>query len=80
MSAYQDDRVWHTTLVEGAVLVDRDGNEILLKPNEQYQMNVESGNVKEVVPGLYTSWVDGKVYFKSGEQSLVKFVYFCCSF
>lgn len=67
VSAYRDDRVWHTTLVEGAVLVDRDGSEILLKPNEQYQMNVESGNgsVKEVVPELYTSWVDGKFYFKA---------------
>lgn len=67
VSAYRDDRVWHTTLVEGSVAIGRGGDETLLKPNEQYRIDVINGSceVKKVDPELYTSWVEGKFYFKA---------------
>ena len=38
-----------------------------MKPDEQYQINLKTGKgeLKEVLPELYTSWRDGKFYFKA---------------
>ena len=65
--AYSNDRFWQTTLVEGSVMINQEENEVLLKPNEQYQIDMETGKgeLKEVLPELYTSWRDGKFYFKA---------------
>ncbi|MEQ2911200.1 FecR family protein [Butyricimonas faecihominis] len=65
--AYPKDRFWQTTLVEGAVMIARGEKEVLMKPNEQYQINLETGKgeLKEVLPELYISWRDGKFYFKA---------------
>lgn len=65
--AYPKDRFWQTTLVEGSVLVARGKDEVLMKPNEQYQIDLETGKgeLKEILPELYTSWRDGKFYFKA---------------
>ncbi len=65
--AYSKDRFWQTTLVEGSVMVQREKKEILMKPNEQYQLDVSTGQaeLKEVVPELYISWREGKFYFKA---------------
>ena len=67
MCAYSNDRFWQTTLVEGSVMINQEENEVLLKPNEQYQIDMETGKgeLKEVLPELYTSWRDGKFYFKA---------------
>ena len=66
VSAYPDDRLWRTTLVEGSVMIQRGKDEIVMKPNEQYQIDMANGEgvLKSVVPELYTSWVNGKFYFK----------------
>lgn len=65
--AYPKDRFWQTTLVEGSVLVVRGEHEVLMKPNEQYQIDLETGKgeLREVLPELYASWRDGKFYFKA---------------
>ena len=65
--AYSNDRFWQTTLVEGSVMINQEEKEVLLKPNEQYQIDVRTGKagLREVWPELYTSWRDGKFYFKA---------------
>ncbi len=65
--AYSNDRFWQTTLVEGSVMIKQEEKEVLLKPNEQYQIDVRTGKagLREVLPELYTSWRDGKFYFKA---------------
>ena len=62
--AYSNDRFWQTTLVEGSVMINQEEKEVLLKPNEQYQIDVRTGKagLREVLPELYTSWRDGKFY------------------
>ena len=64
---YSNDRFWQTTLVEGSVMINQEEKEVLLKPNEQYQIDVRTGKagLREVLPELYTSWRDGKFYFKA---------------
>ena len=65
--AYSNDRFWQTTLFEGSVMINQEEKEVLLKPNEQYQIDVRTGKagLREVLPELYTSWRDGKFYFKA---------------
>ena len=65
--AYSNDRFWQTTLVEGSVMINQEEKEVLLKPNEQYQIDVRTGKagLREVLPELYTSWRAGKFYFKA---------------
>ena len=65
--AYSNDCFWQTTLVEGSVMINQEEKEVLLKPNEQYQIDVRTGKagLREVLPELYTSWRDGKFYFKA---------------
>lgn len=43
------------------------GRTVVLKPSEQYTVDRCSGQrkVASVDAGLYTSWVDGKFYFKA---------------
>lgn len=67
VSAYATDILWHTTLVEGAVSVRERGSESRLSPSCQYQMNRETGmsEVQVVNTDLYTSWMEGKIYFKN---------------
>ena len=65
--AYPEDRFWQTTLIEGSVMIARGEEKVLMKPDEQYQINLKTGKgeLKEVLPELYTSWRDGKFYFKA---------------
>ncbi|KAB1502967.1 FecR family protein [Butyricimonas faecihominis] len=66
VSAYRDDQEWMATLVQGKISVTaRDFQQVLL-PSQQLCINKETGEttVKEVETELYTSWVDGKFYFK----------------
>lgn len=67
VSAYPGDKLWQTTLVEGMVAVVRGQEDILMHPNEQYQIDTRTGvgELKEVSPEFYTSWRDGKFYFKA---------------
>ena len=67
LEAYPEDRFWQTTLIEGSVMIARGEEKVLMKPDEQYQINLKTGKgeLKEVLPELYTSWRDGKFYFKA---------------
>ncbi len=70
VKAYIEEDIVHTTLVEGGVKVSRHlcpTESILLKPSEQYTLNVHTGEVKvkEVDVQLYTSWVEGMFVFRN---------------
>jgi len=58
----------HATLVSGSVKVSTEGNahSRVLKPSQQARFNPESEtfSVETVDVSLYTSWIDGKIYFK----------------
>lgn len=57
----------HTTLVSGSVKVSMGtGANCILRPSEQAYMEPGSNevSVRTVDVSLYTSWIDGKIYFK----------------
>ena len=67
VSAYPEDPSWQVTLVQGKVAIqiaDHEGK--ILQPSEQYSLNNNTGEIeiKTVETELYTSWLDGKFYFK----------------
>ena len=66
VSAYNDDSKWITTLVEGKVMVTQQDRNDILHPSEQLTVHKETNIVetRTVDTELYTSWIDGKFYFK----------------
>lgn len=67
ISTYREDKYWQTTLVEGSVRISGQGKTVVLKPSEQYSVDCTTGleNLVKVDPEVYTSWVEGKFYFKA---------------
>ncbi|MDR2414416.1 MAG: FecR family protein [Odoribacteraceae bacterium] len=67
VSAYDDDDVWRATLVEGTIRVEENGREVTLRPSEQYvlERSRDERRVERVEAALYTSWIDGRFYFKA---------------
>ncbi len=75
VSAYRDDQEWMTTLVQGKISVKALDFQQILLPSQQLCINKETGEtiVKQVETELYTSWVDGKFYFKGARfEDIVK--------
>jgi ferric-dicitrate binding protein FerR (iron transport regulator) len=66
-SAYEDDEVWRTTLVEGSIRVEENGKTVEVRPSEQYVVERRQGRhrVEAVNSEWYTSWIDGRFYFKA---------------
>lgn len=65
--AYKEDNVIATTLVEGKVSVNNDGNKKTLKPNQQSQFNTTT-NIIDIIPvDVYyeISWKNGLFSFKN---------------
>lgn len=64
---YADQPSTRTTLVQGAVSIERAGESIRIRPNEQYEYNRESNqsSVREVDTELYTSWVHNEYIFRN---------------
>lgn len=60
VSAYMDDTFITTTLIQGTVLVDRDGSQLLMQPGDKVSLNVNSG---ELMKGKFTNdaraWTHG---------------------
>ena len=65
--SYADDKVEQVTLLEGSVGVEVNGQQTMIKPGEQAELNTvtEIVELKEVEATLYTSWVDGVFRFKN---------------
>lgn len=67
MSAYPDNQFTQTTLVSGSVQMQtKEGASIILKPSQQAELDNKSHEmvVRQVDVSLYTSWIQGKIYFK----------------
>lgn len=67
VSAYPEDSFTQTTLLSGAVKVHTSqGNSVELKPAQQAELDNRSAEltVRAVDPFMYTSWAQGKIYFK----------------
>ncbi len=66
VSAYKDDDLWHVTLAEGRVLVKKEDDVQSLSPSDQYLLDCGTGEVrvKQVDVDFYSSWKNGKFYFK----------------
>ncbi len=71
VSAYPDENILHTTLVEGSVFVNESISDshqsCTLKPSQQASLNLGdtiSITVNDVDVSLYTSWVERKFHFK----------------
>ena len=67
IKAYNEDDIISTTLVEGKVLVDNNGNKESLKPNQQLQYNTITNKVNIVPVDVYyeISWKNGLFSFKN---------------
>jgi ferric-dicitrate binding protein FerR (iron transport regulator) len=70
VSAYKEDQIAATTLIEGSVAVYEDvasNNKTILVPSEQLRYTIESGNFsKEIVDtSIYTAWMQDKLIINS---------------
>ncbi len=69
INAYEEENHIYTTLAEGSVAFYSHLSEeqVLLKPGMQSDMNLMTGEtrLKEVDPGVYTAWIDGRFVFQS---------------
>lgn len=66
VSAYRGES-YRTTLVTGSVRIKTADKSFLLKPSEQASITAEEADkviIRQVDTQLYTSWVQGKIYFK----------------
>ena len=70
---YQDEDFLETTLVNGKVAFEREGNYSYLKPGEQLRLNKEDGKttVETVVVLLYCSWKDGRFVFEKQRLEVI---------
>jgi transmembrane sensor len=85
--AFADKGFFQTTLVDGKVLIQRNGSDeiIALKPNQNVQLNTKNQQleIKSVDPIYFTSWKDGKLKFDNeplGQVILKLERWFDCEF
>lgn len=66
VSCYTDEQVSSTTLVQGSVCIEQEGNTQLLRPSEQYVYNRTSQEktVNKVDTDVYTAWTNGEYIFR----------------
>lgn len=66
VSCYSKDRIMTTTLVEGSVSVQANGQQQTISPSEQFSYNKRNNktDIRIVDTGQYISWIDGKYIFK----------------
>lgn len=59
VSAYTDDAANYVVLVEGQVMVKKDGNETIIKPHQQYLLNHTGESVNQVKLNDFVAWRHG---------------------
>lgn len=67
INAYPSEYTIRTTLVNGKVKVSdrKNGQNVVLRPDQQAEFSDGNLSVKEVDASAYTSWVHGKFYFEA---------------
>ncbi|HMH20300.1 MAG TPA: FecR domain-containing protein [Puia sp.] len=76
VSAYEDDRIGKTSLIEGSIKITRGQEAIVLGPGEQAEINYHvSGNSTHVVKGIdkdrVLAWKNGFLQFKDDDLQTV---------
>lgn len=67
VSNYAEDNMLRTTLIEGSVCIEQNGNTQHIRPSEQYIYNKETNEtaVQVVDTDLYTSWTNNEYIFRN---------------
>ena len=67
IKAYKDETNIYTTLVEGKVAISAAGKNQILKPNQQSNLNLETGSIEITTVDVYneTTWIDGIFSFEN---------------
>lgn len=75
VSAYADEQQTTTTLVEGAVNVSKNGNTVMLKPNQQAVVDAVTGKIRQSTADVRSAvaWKDG--YFRFDDDPIEEIVY-----
>ena len=71
VSSYADETLLRTTLVDGSVQIEQNGETHQLRPSEQYTYNKQT-NAKEthtVDTDIYTAWVNNEYIFRNAPLS-----------
>ena len=71
VSSYADETLLRTTLVDGSVQIEQNGETHQLRPSEQYTYNKQT-NTKEthtVDTDIYTAWVNNEYIFRNAPLS-----------
>ncbi len=63
VNAYGDEPSVETTLLEGSILINRNGRKVLLKPGEQATAHNKTISVKEIDTAVATAWINGLFIF-----------------
>ncbi len=67
VSCYAEENTLRTTLVEGSVRIEQDGNFQFIQPSEQYiyNKNTRKKSIQVVDTNIYTSWTNNEYIFKN---------------
>lgn len=67
VSSYTEEKIMHTTLIEGSVCIEQNGNTQLIQPLEQYVYDKENEktSIQVVDTNIYTSWTKNEYIFKN---------------
>lgn len=67
LSCYTEENISRTTLVEGSVRIEQDGNYQFIRPSEQYIYNkdTQEKSIQVVDTDIYTSWINNEYIFRN---------------
>lgn len=67
VSSYTEENILRTTLIEGSVRIEQNGNTQLIYPSEQYVYNRETNeiSIQIVETDIYTSWTNNEYIFRN---------------
>lgn len=67
VSSYTEEKIIRTTLIEGSVSIEQNGNTQLIRPSEQYLFNkgTNETSIQVVDTDVYTSWTKNEYIFRN---------------
>lgn len=67
VSSYAEENMLRTTLVEGSIRIEQDGNFQFIQPSEQYvyNKNTQEKSIQVVDTNIYTSWTNNEYIFRN---------------
>ena len=67
VNSYAEENMLRTTLVEGSIRIEQDGNFQFIQPSEQYvyNKNTQEKSIQIVDTDIYTSWINNEYIFRN---------------